>query len=131
VHNSRHSFDRQGRVLYSDKEIAIHGGNVFKAQTVKGHWNHIVAMRVYEGQMFYMHGDKVKKTSLFEFVNRVKQGELIPVDVKDLDVDALATTAILLDSVANRRTSMQQIDYLEQMAIERMKRGEYDGERAS
>ncbi|MGL4398230.1 MAG: hypothetical protein ACRCXD_00045 [Luteolibacter sp.] len=131
MHNSKSFFDRQGRVLFSDKDIAIHAGNIFRAQTVKGEWNHIVAMRNYEGFIYYMHGDKVKKSSVYEFVSRVKQGELIPVDVKEMDVDRLATTAILLDSVANRRTSMQQIDMMEDMAVERARRGDYDRERAS
>lgn len=131
MHNSSSHFDRQGRVLFADKEIAIHAGNVFKAQTVRGDWNHIIAMRNYDGFIYYMHGDTIKKSSLFEFVQRVKQGELVPVSIKELDPDVLATTAILLDSVANRRTKMHQIDYMEDMAIDRARRGDYDRERSA
>lgn len=114
-------FDQMGKVLWHDEKqsLTIYAGNIFEAKTVKGNTNLIVAMRVIQGQMYYMHGDKAKKVPVDTFVRAVLGGDLIPRNVKEVDAERLSMCAIGLDSIANRRTAEETIKYYGDMAEER------------
>lgn len=119
------SFDKMGKVLFHDKasNLTIYAGNIFEGRTVKGNTNLIVAMRVIDGHMYYMHGDKAKKVKLHEFTRAVLHGDLIPRTAKEVDAERLSMCAIGLDSIANRRTAEETIKYYGDMAEERFKTG--------
>lgn len=94
-----------GGVLYKDPagEFEIHAGDIYEAKTTRGHTNLIVAMRCYEGWMFYAHGDKVKKVPLHEFVRALEAGDLQLRWPDEIDTERLSMCVIMLDAVANRR----------------------------
>lgn len=115
------SFDSMGRILIHDEEtgLTVYAGNVFEAKTVKGGKNLIVAMRVMNGYMIYMHGDRAKKVPVREFLDRIMSGDLEPKSIKEIDPERLSFAAIGLDSLANRRTAEQTIDYYGDGAVDR------------
>lgn len=117
-------FDSMGKVLFHDQKagLTIYAGNIFEGKTVKGGTNLIVAMRVYQGNMYYMHGDKAKKVPLNVFARAVMAGELIPRNIKEVDVERLQMCSIALDSIANRRTAEETINYYGDNAEERFLR---------
>lgn len=119
------NFIDMGNVLYHDPsaELMIRAGQIFEAKTVKGGKNLIVAMRVVDGWMVYLHGDKAKKVSMFQFVNAVMGGELEPKMPTQVDVGRMSMAAIGIDAVANRRTAEERIDEIEEQAIARLQRG--------
>lgn len=116
-------FDQMGKVLWHDPKegLTIYAGNIFEGKTVKGNTNLIVAMRVFDGHMYYMHGDKAKKIPLQNFVRAVMGGDLIPRDIKEVDAERLSMCAIGLDSIANRRTAEETIKYYGDQAEERFR----------
>lgn len=123
--NPRPTFDQMGRVIVYDAEqgIVIRAGNIFEAKTVKGNTNLIVAMRVINGWMYYMHGDKGKKIEAHKFVRAVAHGDFQPRTAKEVDTNRLSMCAIGLDSIANRRTAEETIKYYGDQAEERFKQG--------
>jgi hypothetical protein len=114
-------FDQMGKVLWHDEKqgLTIYAGNIFEGRTVKGNTNLVVAMRVLQGQMYYMHGDKAKKVPVETFVRAVLNGDLIPRNVKEVDAERLSMCAIGLDSIANRRTAEETIKFYGDQAEER------------
>lgn len=115
------SYQDSGKVLYEDPSqgIVIRQGYIYEAPTVKGGTNLIVAMRVYDGWMFYMHADRCKKTQMHEFVRAIASGDIQPRSLKQVDVERLAQCAIGLEAFANHRTTEQHIDYMEEEAFRR------------
>ena len=120
------SFDAMGKEIYNDPTtgIRIHAGNIFEGKTVKGGWNLIVVFRRMGPWILYMHGDKAKKVSLFEFVRAVENGEMIPRTIHEIDPGRLEMASIGLDAIANRRTAEETIMCMGEGAEERYNRGE-------
>lgn len=118
-------FDEMGKVLFEDPScgLVIRAGNIFEARTVKGHTNLIMAMRVLEGWLYYVHADKVRKVRMEEFVSSVMHGDLQPRSYNEVDVGRLSMAGIALDSVANRRTGEETIQYYGEQCEERHMRG--------
>ena len=114
-------FDQMGKLIFHDAEngVTIYAGNIFEGKTVKGNTNLIVVMRAINGYMYYMHGDTGKKVILEDFVSAVLHGDLIPRTAKEVDTERLAMCAIGLDSIANRRTAEETINYYGEGAEER------------
>lgn len=115
------SFKEMGKVLFfSEKDgVIIRAGQIFEARTVKGHTNLIVTGRVYDGYMYYFHGDKARKVKLDQFVKAVMSGDLQPRDPKEIDTERLSLATISIDAIANRRTGEEQIEYYGENAEER------------
>ena len=115
------TFDQMGKIILVDLEqgIKIHAGQIFEAKTQKGGTNLIVAMRVLNSHMYYMHGDRCKKVHAEEFARAVLHGELQPRTAKEIDTERLSKASIGLDAIANRRTGEEQIEYMGEHAAER------------
>jgi hypothetical protein len=115
------NFDHLGRILYQDFKngLVVRAGNIFEARTVKGHTNLIVAMRVLNGHMYYLHGDKARKVRVEEFARAIEYGDLIPRAATEIDTERLSMCAIGLDAIANRRTAEETIDFYGEGAAER------------
>jgi hypothetical protein len=112
-----------GKLIFFDAEngVSIFAGNIFEGKTVKGSTNLIVAMRVLNGHMYYMHGDTGKKIPIEQFVSAVLYGELIPRKATEIDTERLSMCAIGLDSIANRRKAEETINYYGEGAEERFR----------
>lgn len=123
--STRPKFDQMGKLIFFDAEngISIFAGNIFEAKTVKGSTNLIVVMRVINGFMYYMHGDKGRKVKMEQFISAIMHGDLIPRSAKEIDTERLSMCAIGLDAVANRRTAEETINYYGEGAEERFKAG--------
>ena len=113
-------FRSQGPLLYADPQgdFDIRSGDVFRAQTVKGGYNYVIALRVFNGRMYYGHGDKVRYVPLYDFVNTVDHGDLEYVKMDELDRDKLSLSVIGLDAIANRRSAAESIDIMADSAEE-------------
>jgi len=113
-------FRSQGPLLYADPNghFDIRSGDVFRAQTVKGGYNYIVALRVWNGNMLYGHGDKVKQVPLHEFVRPVEYGDVQFIPMNELDKEKMSLAIIGLDAIANRRSAAQSIDVMADSARE-------------
>lgn len=121
----RSKFVEMGQVLFHDEKagLTIREGQIFEGRTVKGGKNLIVTMRAVDGFMVYCHGDKVKKVSLYQFINAVYAGDLEPKHPKEIDTERMSMATIGIDAIANRRTAEEHIDYLGEAAEARMKGG--------
>jgi len=121
--STRPKFDQMGKLIFFDAEngVSIFAGNIFEGKTVKGSTNLIVAMRVLNGHMYYMHGDTGKKVPIGQFISAVLHGDLIPRAATEVDTERLSMCAIGLDSIANRRTAEETINYYGEGAEERFR----------
>lgn len=110
----------QGPLLYADPNgyFDIRSGDVFRAETVKGGHNYVVALRVFNGYFYYGHGDKVKKVEFDNFVKAVEHGDLEFIPMDELDKERLSMAVIGLDAIANRRSAAQSIDIMAESAEE-------------
>lgn len=118
-------FLEMGNLIFVDEKagLEIREGQIFQAATVKGGKNLIVTMRCLDGFIYYVHGDKVKKVSMYSFVNAVMSGDLEPKHPKDIDTERMSMATIGLDAIANRRTAEEHIEYIGEAAEARLKGG--------
>lgn len=121
---SANSFIELGKVLVydPDSKVTIREGQIFEAPTVKGGKNLIVAMRVRDGYMVYIHGDRAKKVQADIFLRAVINGDIEPKLPLEVDAGRMSMAMIGIDAIANRRTAEETIDSVELEAFERHKR---------
>jgi hypothetical protein len=117
-------FRSMGELLYEDPQqhFDVRSGDVFKAQTVKGGYQYVVALRVFSGYMFYGHGDKVRKVPVSDFIRTIESGDLEFIKVSQLDREKLSLAVIGLDAIANRRKAEQSIDVMADNAADFIKK---------
>lgn len=117
-------FRAMGKVLYVDPkgEFEIHAGDIYEARTTLGHTNLIVALREYNGWMYYAHGDKCRKVLARDFIRSVEDGSLELRWPDEIDKERLSMSVIMLDAIANRRTFEESMDIMADQADEYMEK---------
>lgn len=120
------SFNEMGNPIIIDEEagFTVREGQIFEAQTVKGDKNLIVAMRLVDGFVVYIHGDKAKKVPVEDFHRAVLNGDIEPKKPTEVDAGRMSMAMIGIDAVANRRTGEEQILYTETVSEDKFLRGE-------
>ena len=121
VRNNADSFVTMGNCLFESPGdgLRVFEGQLFEGKTNKGGRNLIVCMRVDQGNMIYLHGDKVKKIDLDTFIRAILHGDLEPKMPKEIDTERLSMATIGMDAIANRRTVEEHIDLMGEGAEER------------
>lgn len=115
-------FRQTKRKIYQapDKSFDIHAGDIFEAQTVKGHTNLIVALRNFIDPtnnslwILYLHGGNAKKTPMLGFVRAVESGDLQLRSPFEIDTERLALSDIYFEAFCNSRRFEEQIDLNEE-----------------
>lgn len=127
INENAESFDDLGPVLIvTPGGCLIRGGHVWKAPTSKGGYNYLITMRIFNGWMYYAHGDRIKKIQAERFCQCVDEGEFDHVKYTEMDQERLSMAMIGFDAIANRRTYEQSMEVSEQEMEVALKRGTID-----
>lgn len=115
------SFNDMGEplIIDEDNKFTVRAGQIFEAKTKKGGKNLIVAMRVVDRWMVYIHGDKAKKCHVDEFHRAVLNGDIEPKKPSEIDAGRMSMAMIGIDAIANRRTAEESIMCAEEGAMRR------------
>lgn len=84
-------------------------GDVFEAETVKGHKNYIVFFFRKGDVIYYVHGDRAKKVAASHFLKMIDYGDLVHVPRDKCEPERLSLAVLGLNAVAN---GMAFNDYL-------------------
>jgi hypothetical protein len=76
-------------------------GDVFEAETVKGHKNYVIFMFVRRGFVYYFHGDRAKKVAEETFRKLIDYGDLDPIPPERVDPERKALAVLGLEAMAN------------------------------
>ena len=114
----REEFREIGKVIYECEKFDIRAGDIFEGKTHKGHTNLIVALRVWDGYMYYLHGDKAKKVPLKFFIRAIENSDIELRYADEIDTERLSMAAIMLDAMANRRTFEESLHIQSEQAEE-------------
>lgn len=119
-------FAAMGKLLYHDPEqdFTIRAGVIWWARTVKDEWTYIIPMRIIDGWLLYVQGDRALKVKVEEFVRAAMWGkDLKPVKPEEVDAERIPPATVYLDAIANRRSLEEQIDLMGEGAEERFRQG--------
>lgn len=75
-------------------------GDIFEAETTRGHKNYIVFFFVKNGFVYWCHGDKAKKTRVESFLSLIDYGDLVPVPREKADPERLALSVLGLKAMS-------------------------------